>query len=108
MSTSKTTREHISAFADGELADSQVDMVLAALRQPVGNAAWDVYHQIGDMLRSNDAAVDLSSDFAARMAARLHAEPSILALLFVFVVFVCLLVFLFVVFVVCLWFGSVW
>jgi len=79
MSTSKTTREHISAFADGELADSQVDMVLAALRQPEGKAAWDDYHQIGDMLRSNEAAVELSSDFAARMAARLHAEPTIMA-----------------------------
>lgn len=79
MNTSKTTREQISAFADGELADNQIDMVMAALRQTNGKEAWEDYHQIGDLLRSNEASVELSSDFSARMAARLQAEPTIMA-----------------------------
>jgi len=79
MNTNKMTQEQLSAFADGELADSHVDVALAALRQPDGKAAWDLYHRIGDVLRSDDMAVNLSSGFAARMAARLEAEPAIIA-----------------------------
>lgn len=79
MNTNKTTREQISAFADGELADNQADMVLAALRQPEGKSAWDAYHEIGDLLRSREMAMELSPDFSARLAARLQAEPPIVA-----------------------------
>lgn len=79
MNTGKTTREQISAFADGELANNQIDTALAALRQPDGKQAWEDYHQIGDLLRSNEASVGLSPDFSARMAARLQAEPTIMA-----------------------------
>jgi sigma-E factor negative regulatory protein RseA len=79
MNTNKMTQEQISAFADGELADSHIDMALAALRQPCGKAAWDAYHRIGDALRSDELATELSDGFAARMAARLDAEPTIVA-----------------------------
>lgn len=79
MNTNKMTNEQISALADGELSDSRIDMTLASLRQPEGHAAWDVYHQIGDVLRSDDMAVTLSPDFATRMAARLEAEPAMIA-----------------------------
>lgn len=79
MSTKEKTQEQISAFADGELAEEQVDMVLAALRRADGRADWDVYHQIGDVLRSDDMDIKLSSGFAARMAARLEMEPTIIA-----------------------------
>jgi sigma-E factor negative regulatory protein RseA len=79
MSTNKMSREQISAFADNELADSYIDVALAALRQPEEQAAWDIYHQIGDVLRSDDMAVTLRPDFAARMAVRLAAEPAIIA-----------------------------
>jgi sigma-E factor negative regulatory protein RseA len=79
MKTKEMTQEQISAFADGELADQQVDVVLAALRRPDGRADWEVYHQIGDVLRSDDMDVKLSSGFAARMAARLEMEPTIIA-----------------------------
>ncbi|MGH8806586.1 MAG: sigma-E factor negative regulatory protein [Noviherbaspirillum sp.] len=79
MNTKEISREQISAFADGELADQHVEIVLAALRQEEGRADWETYHQIGDVLRSDDMAVTLSSSFAARMAARLEAEPATLA-----------------------------
>lgn len=79
MDTSRIKQEQISALADGELTDSQVDIALAALTQPDGRAAWETYHQIGDVLRSDEMDVSLSPNFAARMAARLAAEPTILA-----------------------------
>jgi len=78
MTTKETTREQISALADGELQEQQLDMVLGALRQSEQHADWEIYHQIGDVLRSDEMAVTLSPGFAARMAARLEAEPPIL------------------------------
>lgn len=79
MSTNKMSREQISALADNELAESHLDVALAALRQPEEQAAWDVYHQIGDVLRSDEMAITMRPDFASRMSARLAAEPTIIA-----------------------------
>jgi sigma-E factor negative regulatory protein RseA len=79
MNTNEMTREQISALTDGELTDPQADLALAALRQPEARADWEIYHQIGDVLRSDDMAVTMSSGFAARMAARLELEPAIVA-----------------------------
>lgn len=79
MKTNDMTGEQISALADGELPEQHIDKVLAALRQPEARADWDLYHQIGDAMRSDDMAVAMSPDFAARMAARLDAEPTIIA-----------------------------
>ncbi|WP_293778344.1 sigma-E factor negative regulatory protein [uncultured Oxalicibacterium sp.] len=78
MNTMNMTREQISAFLDGELDDSQIDAVLASLRQQEGRAAWDGYHQIGDALRSDELNVPLSADFNQRMFARLDDEPVIM------------------------------
>lgn len=79
MNTKEMTGEQISAFADGECSDSHLELALAALRQPEGKAAWEMYHQIGDVLRSDDMAISLSPGFATRMAARLDEEPPIIA-----------------------------
>ncbi len=79
MRTNEITREQISVLADGELTDQHLDVALAALRQNDALADWEIYHQIGDVLRSDDMALGLSAGFAARMAARLEAEPIIVA-----------------------------
>lgn len=79
MNTKERTQEQISALADDELSDSQIEVALAALRDPQARADWDIYHQIGDVLRSDDMAFSLSEGFSARMAAALEAEPVILA-----------------------------
>ncbi|MES2537275.1 MAG: sigma-E factor negative regulatory protein [Pseudomonadota bacterium] len=71
--------EQVSALADGELIDNHIDVAFAAANQADGRDAWDIYHQIGDVLRSDDMAISLSPDFAAKMAARLEAEPTIIA-----------------------------
>jgi sigma-E factor negative regulatory protein RseA len=79
MNTKEMTREQISAFADAELPGEHVDILLAALRNKEEKADWDIYHQIGDVLRSDDMATELSPEFAARLSARLDAEPTIIA-----------------------------
>lgn len=80
MNTKELTREQISALADGELSDDQqMEMALGALRHEQTRADWDIYHQIGDVMRSDDMAIQLSPGFAARMAERLDAEPTIVA-----------------------------
>lgn len=79
MNTKSLVQERISAFADGETSDEQLDISLAELRDDDGKATWELYHQIGDLLRSDDMATPLSAGFSASMAARLAAEPALLA-----------------------------
>lgn len=79
MNTKERTQEQLSALIDGELCDSQIEIALAALRSSEGRADWEMYHQIGDAMRSDDMAFALSPDFSTRMAARLAAEPAIIA-----------------------------
>jgi sigma-E factor negative regulatory protein RseA len=79
MNTKDMAREQISAFADGELANDSVDAAMAALRQPDAREDWALYHQIGDVLRSDDMAFAISPGFSSRMAAALEQEPAIVA-----------------------------
>jgi sigma-E factor negative regulatory protein RseA len=79
MNINNSTQEQISAFADGEVSDSQSEVALAALRASENRATWDLYHQIGDTLRSEDMGFEMSPGFAARFAKRLEQEPTILA-----------------------------
>lgn len=76
MDTNKKIREYISAFADGELPDADLELALAALREADGLQTWDLYHQIGDALRGEPGAAELSPGFALRLADRLAAEPT--------------------------------
>jgi len=74
------TREQISALADGELSSDELTIALAALRASENEREnWEVYHQIGEVLRSDDMGVSLSAGFNARMSALLEAEPTIVA-----------------------------
>jgi len=80
MDTTQKTREQVSALADGELHDAELDAAFAALRNADAGADWELYHRIGDALRSEEVAnVALSNDFSSRLSARLAAEPAIVA-----------------------------
>lgn len=72
-------KEQISALLDGENNGSEFDVVLSALRRSDAQADWEIYHQIGDVLRSDAAELSMSSDFTARLFARLEDEPVVLA-----------------------------
>jgi sigma-E factor negative regulatory protein RseA len=73
MDINKKIREHISALGDGELPADELELAFAALQEPSGRAAWDLYHRIGDVLRAQPVP-DLSPDFQARLAERLAQE----------------------------------
>jgi len=79
MGTGELSKQQISAFADGELPDEEVPAVLAALRAHERTVDWDIYHQIGDVLRSETMSVPVSARFTEGLAVRLAAEPSLLA-----------------------------
>lgn len=80
----KTDRDHdilddaweasVSAWVDGE-ADLRAD----ELDTPYGRQVWDTYHLIGDVLRSQDLAIQPSDRFYARLSAALDSEPAVLA-----------------------------
>ncbi|MEH6438162.1 sigma-E factor negative regulatory protein [Massilia sp. DD77] len=74
MDTNKKIREPISALGDGELPEADVELAVAALQEPGGREAWDLYHRIGDVLRAQPVP-DLSPGFSARLAGRLADEP---------------------------------
>ena len=77
-----STRERLSALADGELDPAASTASCAAWGQdPQLRADWHAWHLIGDVLRSDDLAADPRHDrtFSARLAARLKAEPVVLA-----------------------------
>ena len=74
MDTNKKNRERISALSDDALPKDDHELACAALRTADGIAAWEVYHLIGDALRTGESA-DLAPGFAARLSARLADEP---------------------------------
>ncbi len=80
MDSGDKAREQVSALADGELEPARVRQLLARLHEDRElRAVWDRYHEIGDAIRSEAMAAPMRTDFAVRMAARLDAEPTLLA-----------------------------
>jgi sigma-E factor negative regulatory protein RseA len=78
MNTMNNGREEVSALVDNELSNEQIESALAMLNEDE-RAAWDIYHQIGDVMRSDELGQAFSADFNARLSARLVAEPVIVA-----------------------------
>ncbi len=78
MKKNKVMQEHISAMMDAELTDEQIASMLNSQDQDM-QKTWETYHQIGDVLRSEEMAIPMHPDFSVRMAARLEAEPSMVA-----------------------------
>jgi len=68
--------QQISRLMDGDLDDAAVEAAFQELKRPEGVEAWVCYHVIGDALRRT---IDPTPGFAARFAARLAAEPTVLA-----------------------------
>lgn len=70
-------KENISQLMDGELDERGAAAAIDALRRdPQAVEAWRTYHLISDAMRDTPL---LSDGFAARLAERLAAEPTVLA-----------------------------
>ena len=68
--------ESISRLMDGEVDDTEIEVVCGQLRRPDAVATWVCYHVIGDSLRGSPSP---RPGFAARFAARLASEPTVIA-----------------------------
>ncbi len=70
-------KDRISQLVDGELEAGAADQLIEQACRP-GEACdtWRVYHLIGDALRG---VRPMSGDFAARAAARIAQEPTVIA-----------------------------
>lgn len=79
MDSGEKTRQDISELADGELDASQVAPLLKRLGSAEARDTWDVYHQIGDVLRADAMVGAVSKDFSRKFSERLAAEPVVLA-----------------------------
>lgn len=78
---SQAAREALSAMADGEATTSDVARACAAWRDDAqAKSAWQTYHLIGDVMRSDDLAKGTgSADFLNKFRDRLAQEPVVLA-----------------------------
>lgn len=77
--------EWLSAYMDGEL-DASDDAFAAGsarlsshLASEKGQADWDLYHFIGDVVRTPELALPVSAGFHRRFVEALEQEPSIVA-----------------------------
>ncbi len=78
--------EWLSAYIDGELADGEavapgpgLNRLAAYLDTEEGQADWDLYHLIGDVVRTPELALSVSAGFHQRFVEALDQEPSIVA-----------------------------
>ncbi len=76
-----SSREALSALADGEASAAEVAQVCAAWRgDGDARATWHDYHLIGDVMRSQEAAgVSSGAAFLQQFRERLAQEPVVLA-----------------------------
>lgn len=71
VSDNNQIKEQISALMDGECQNQDMNEALASLRAQTHKNDWEIYHQIGDILNSNELSIKLSNDFNSRFSARL-------------------------------------
>ena len=79
---SESSRRILSALADGDATDSEAARAFQAWRDDAqARASWHTYQLIGDVLRSDDLAVEPAADvaFLVALRARLADEPVVLA-----------------------------
>ena len=56
MMEQEMNKELLSALVDGELHGEELEQALACAESAEGCASWEIYHLVGDVLRSPDLA----------------------------------------------------
>ena len=79
MDTKLTQHEQLSALADGQLDDAAFEQAMQFAHEEEGRASWQLYHLVGDVLRSPELAHHAadSSAFLQRLQQRLADEPAL-------------------------------
>ena len=65
----------LSALVDGELEGDELEQALALAEDAEGQANWQLYHLVGDVLRSPDLAHHCQHDVLTGLRAQLAQEP---------------------------------
>jgi len=79
MEKNQKNPQQISELMDGELDPELLPSVWSSVYQASGREQWDIYHQLGDVLRSEDMAYIPTKNFSDRLAAQFANEPSFIA-----------------------------
>lgn len=76
MTNDVNNRERLSALVDGQLEGDELDAALAfASDEGEGHATWQLYHLVGDVLRSSDLARPSNPAFMSRIRDQIAQEP---------------------------------
>lgn len=82
MTTQFNQNEQVSCMVDNELTKEQLHLLLKEMKQDVSGSSqstWNIYHQIGDSIRSDDLNVNLSAEFNVSLSRLIAKEPTIFA-----------------------------
>lgn len=77
MMEQKMNKELLSAMVDGELHGQELEQALACAESAEGCASWELYHLVGDVLRSPDLAHHSQHDLLTGLRAQLAQEPAL-------------------------------
>lgn len=69
-------REKLSALADGQLQGDEWREAFSCACDEEGQATWELYHLVGDVLRSSDLAQPANPAFLARLRDQLAQETA--------------------------------
>lgn len=76
MDKNLTQREQLSALADGQLDGEAFEQAMQFAHEEEGRASWQLYHLVGDVLRSPELAHHADNGaFLWRLQQRLADEP---------------------------------
>ena len=77
MMEQKMNKELLSAMVDGELHGEELEQALACAESAEGCASWELYHLVGDVLRSPDLAHHSQHNLLTGLRAQLAQEPAL-------------------------------
>lgn len=75
MMEQQMNKELLSALVDGELHGEALEQALVCAESAEGCASWELYHLVGDVLRSPDLAHHSQHDLLSGLRAQLAQEP---------------------------------
>jgi len=75
MTDDLKNKELLSALVDGELQGADLAQAVAWAQESEGHASWQLYHLVGDVLRSPELAHHSQHDLLTGLRAQLAQEP---------------------------------
>lgn len=80
MTDDLKNKELLSALVDGELYGDELSQAVLWAEEGEGHASWQLYHLVGDVLRSPELAHHSQHDLLTGLRAQLAQEPPLLNL----------------------------